>query len=360
MLSPESAQSPSHKIAVALQGGGSHGAFTWGVLDRLLTEPSFDIVGISGTSAGAMNAGVLADGLRRGGPAAARQALENYWQDVGAMPGFAALSPFTRPSSHVWSLDSNPWFLWTDMLTRIWSPYEMNPGNFNPLRGLLERIDFEGLRNDVNAARIFICATNVRTGRRRVFENAELSVDVLLASACLPQMYQAVSVGGEPYWDGGYTGNPALGPLYVRTNAADVVVIGINPLERKEIPKTARDIINRVDEISFNSSFMLELSAIAFVEELYKSGGTHSRFKPLFLHGIEDKVLADFGASSKMNNDIGFLRHLHDVGWHAADRWAAAHLADVGRKSSVDLSELIPFKDEIFAKQASPGDTSQP
>jgi NTE family protein len=223
------------RLAVALQGGGSHGAFTWGVLDRLLEEPSYDIVGISGTSAGAMNAGILADALRRGGAAAARTALRCYWQDVGRLPGFANFSP-PRGGPRTWHLDHNPVYLWADMLTRVWSPYETNPCNYNPLKPLLQRIDFAGLREDPAAARLFICATNVRTGLRRVFHNAELSVEVLLASACLPQIYQAVAIGDELYWDGGYTGNPALAPLYLGTNATDLIVVGINPIVRPGAP----------------------------------------------------------------------------------------------------------------------------
>jgi NTE family protein len=217
------------RVAVALQGGGSHGAFTWGVLDRLLEEPTLEIVGNSGTSAGAMNAGVLADGLRRGGVSQARLALRHYWEDVGRMPGYASfwrLSP-----KNTWHLDNHPAFLWADMLTRIWSPYQINPSNYNPLRKLLERIDFEGLRDDPSAVRVFVCATNVRTGLRRVFNNAELSLEVLLASACLPQLYQSVQIGEDFYWDGGYTGNPALAPLYLGTSATDVIVVGINPID---------------------------------------------------------------------------------------------------------------------------------
>jgi len=184
------------RLAIALQGGGSHGAFTWGVLDRLLQEPRLEIVAISGTSAGAMNAGILADGLRRGGAAQARKALENYWKDVGRLPGYAGFPPPALPGApRTWNLERNPVFLWHEMLTRIWSPYETNPFNYNPLRTLLERIDFDGLRRDPRAARVFICATNVRTGSRRVFENEELSADVLLASAALPQVYQAVELG---------------------------------------------------------------------------------------------------------------------------------------------------------------------
>jgi NTE family protein len=344
------APAPSkRRIAVALQGGGSHGAFTWGVLDRLLQEPSFEIVGISGTSAGAMNAGILADGLRRGGAEEARKTLTDYWKDVGRLPGFASISPLMSMGAQcTWHLDNNPMYLWADMLTRIWSPYQTNPSNYNPLKSLLTRIDFEGLRRDADAARVFVCATDVRTGLRRVFNNAELSVDVLLASACLPQVYQAVQIGEDLYWDGGYTGNPALAPLYLRTSATDVVVVGINPIVRATEPRTARAIIDRIDEISFNSTFMLELAAIAFVEELLKSGSVEAPFRPLFVHGIGDEVLGSFGASSKMNNDWAFLQHLHELGLSAADRWLEENLETVGCRSTVDLSGLVPPKDGLL------------
>ena len=333
------------RIAVALQGGGSHGAFTWGVLDRLLEEPSLDIVGISGTSAGAMNAGFLADGLRRGGASEARLSLRHYWKEVGRIPGYGRLrSP--GPQS-TWRLDDHPAYLWADMLTRIWSPYQINPSNYHPLRELLQRIDFEGLRQDASAARVFICATNVRTGLRRVFHNAELSADVLLASACLPQVYQAVQIGEDFYWDGGYTGNPALAPLYLGTSASDVIVVGINPIERTMVPQTARSIIHRIDEISFNATFMLELGAIAFVEHLINSADVQAPFRLLHVHGIGDKALGSFGASSKMNNEWRFLQHLHEIGYRAAERWLAENLAAVGNRSTVDLSGLVPHKDGL-------------
>jgi NTE family protein len=339
-------ETPKRRIALALQGGGSHGAFTWGVLDRLLQEPDFEIVGISGTSAGAMNAGILADALRRGGAAQARTALADYWTDVGQLPGYASFAlPSALSTQPTWHLDHNPLFLYHDMLTRVWSPYQTNPLNFNPLRSLLERIDFEGLRNDTDAARVFICATNVRTGLRRVFPNSELSLDVLLASACLPQVYQAVEIDGEQYWDGGYTGNPALAPLYLRTDATDVIVVGINPIVRDHVPQTARAIIDRIGEISFNSTFMLELAAIAFVEDMIRSGTAQPAFKPLFVHGIGDETLGSFGASSKMNNNFEFLRHLHTTGVLAADRWLQDNRADLGVRSSLDLSGLVPPKD---------------
>lgn len=343
------------QIALGLQGGGAHGAFTWGVLDRLLEEPTLEIVGISGTSAGAMNAVITVDGLRRGGPDQARVALRNYWEEVGRIPGLASLiGPQTLGGMRQWNFDHAPLFLWLDMLTRIWSPYQINPLNLHPLRDLLDRIDFQNIRNDSAAARVFICATNVRTGRRRIFSNAELSSDVVLASACLPNTFQAVEIDGEAYWDGGYTGNPALNPLYLRTSATDVVIIGINPLFRDAVPKDARDIINRINEISFNSTFILELAAIAFIDDLLESGAVDSsRYRPLFIHKIEaHATLSTFGASSKMNNDPAFLHHLHEIGRTAAGTWIDDNLDSVGRRSTLDLSALVPLREEFVTAES--------
>lgn len=337
------------RVAVALQGGGSHGAFTWGVLDRLLLEPDLEIVGISGTSAGAMNAAILADGLRRGGRSEARAALASYWEDVGGLPGYASFEALPVPSApRSWHLDNNPIFLWMDMLARVWSPYQTNPWNYHPLRALLERIDFEELRRDQDAPRVFIGATNVRSGLRRVFDNSELSVDVLLASACLPLAYQAVEIGGEHYWDGGYTGNPPLAPLYLRTTATDVVVIGINPLLRADVPRTAREIISRIDEISFNSAFISEMAAIAFIEHFFEPAAAKDRVRRMFMHIINDKELDALGASSKMNNERAFLEYLRKVGWSAAEHWLAENLRFVGERSTVDLSGLLPLQDGLF------------
>jgi NTE family protein len=354
-------QPERRQIAIGLQGGGAHGAFTWGALDRLLEEPTLKIVGISGTSAGAMNAAIVVDGLRRGGPEQARFALRDYWEGVGGIPGLASLvGSQTFGETPQWHFDHSPLFLWLDMLTRIWSPYQTNPFNLHPLRKLLERIDFQGLRDDSTAVRIFICATNVRTGRRRIFSNAELSADVLLASACLPNMFQAVEIDGESYWDGGYTGNPALNPLYLRTSATDVVIIGINPLFRDAVPQNARDIINRINEISFNSTFILELAAIAFIDDLLESNAVDSsRYKPLLIHKIEAHgALSTFGASSKMNNDPAFLRYLHEIGRTAADAWIKKNLDSVGRRSTLDLSTLLPFREDFATGLA--GSTQSP
>ncbi|MEZ0219487.1 MAG: patatin-like phospholipase family protein, partial [Tardiphaga sp.] len=235
-------------VDLALQGGGSHGAFTWGVLDRLLEEPWLQIAGISGTSAGAMNAAVLADGWTAGGADGAREALDEYWRRVSRA---AAFSPFQRsPLDRLmgrWSLDTSPAYLFADLMSRVLSPYDLNPLGYNPLREILaESIDFERLAGA--PIKLFVTATRVRTGRGRIFRNAEITADVLLASACLPTMFRAIEIEGEAYWDGGYAGNPTITPLVRETDAQDTIVVQINPTERLEEPRTAADILNRLNE----------------------------------------------------------------------------------------------------------------
>jgi NTE family protein len=333
-----------HRIALALQGGGSHGAFTWGVLDRLLEEPDFEIVEISGTSAGAMNAGALADGLRRGGLAEGRAALDRFWGEIGRLPGFASMKAlFGGRRSGSFHFDDSPLFLWFDMMSRVWSPYQTNPFNKNPLRPVLETLDLEGLRTDPRAPRVWICATNVRTGARRIFDNAELTPDVFLASACLPHVFQAVEIDGEAYWDGGYSGNPALSVLFEETEATDLVIIGINPFQKEDKPTRSRDIISRIDQISFNSTFLLELKAIARIEALVEAKALKDEgITPLFMHRIAaDEELTELGASSKLNNDLEFLQHLRMIGRTAAERWLADHRDSLGKRSSLDLESLV-------------------
>ena len=330
------------RILLALQGGGSHGAFTWGVLDRLLEEPDLDIAGITGTSAGAMNAVVLAHGLIRGGPAEARRALRAFWESVGRIPG---LGTFMPASSGGWQLDASPAYIWFDLVSRVMSPYELNPLNIHPLRSLLaESIDFDGLRSS-SKVKVIICATNVHTGRRRNFENHELSVDAVLASACLPFLFPAVEIDGVPYWDGGYSGNPAIAPLIRSTTAEDLFLITINPLERKETPRSARAIIDRATEISFNSTFWLELTAIAAFSRWHRDGVINPiGFRKNFFHRIEaDERMSALGASSKMNNNPDFLQTLFEIGRGAAHDWLGAHRSAIGSSSTLDLSRLLPI-----------------
>ncbi len=330
------------RINLALQGGGAHGAFTWGVLDRLLEDGRLDFDGFSGTSAGAMNAAAFAVGWEQGGAELARERLENFWRKVSEagrpinawLFGWAAQAESKHRHTE-WA----PGYLAFDVLSRFFSPYQFNPFNFHPLRQIVEQaIDFGSLRR-CRRTKLFVCATAVRSGKIRVFENPEVTTDVLLASACLPYLFQAVEIGGEAYWDGGYMGNPAIFPLIYGCEAQDVVIVQVNPITRTDLPTNARDILDRVTEISFNSSLMREMRAIAFVAKLLEEHKLDpARYKRLNLHFIESETeIAPLGASSKLNTDWRFLTELRDRGRATAKSWLAAHYEKIGRESSVDI-----------------------
>jgi NTE family protein len=330
-------------VNLALQGGGAHGAFAWGVLDRLLEDERIGFEGLSATSAGAMNAVTLAYGMTLGGREGARKALTQFWRRVAHAGMISPLQPtwFER-ASHDHSMESSPAFVMFDLVTRLYSPYQFNPLNYNPLREVLEQtIDFERLRED-SAVKLFLSATNVRTGKVKVFGNHEISVDAVLASACLPFMFQAVSIDGESYWDGGYMGNPAIFPLIYRCDSRDIVVVHINPIERMETPTTARDILNRINEISFNSSLMREMRAIAFVTKLIDDGLiAEGRMKRMLIHAIEAQdFMRDLGVSSKLNADWEFLTHLRDVGRERTSEWLEASYSALNTRTSVDLGAM--------------------
>lgn len=340
------AQTPNSEerkiVNLALQGGGAHGAFAWGVLDRLLEDGRIAFEGISATSAGAMNAAVLADGLAAGGADGAREALESFWRRVSRSGMYSPLQPTLYDRlTHNHSLESSPAFVAFDMMTRLFSPYELNPFNNNPLKRTLEQsVDFERLRAQ-EAVKLFLSATNVRTGKIKIFRTDEASAEALLASACLPFVFQAIEIDGESYWDGGYMGNPALYPLIYECDATDIVVVHINPIVRAETPKTARDILNRINEISFNSSLMREMRAIAFVTRLIEDGAvTDGTMKQMRIHSIDaEDFMRTLGVSSKLNPDWEFLTHLRDIGRSSADKFLDEHFADVGVRSSIDIRE---------------------
>jgi NTE family protein len=333
---------PPVLIDLALQGGGSHGAFTWGVLDRLLEEPWLRIEAISGTSAGAMNAAVLAHGWAQGGATGAKEALDSYWRRVARA---AAFSPLQRsPLEWLlgrWSLDNSPVYLAFDMMTRVFSPYHLNPLDLNPLRNILaESIDFDQLTR--SSIKFFITATSVRTGRGRIFRNSEISADVLLASACLPTMFQAIEIDGEYYWDGGYAGNPTITPLVRESDAHDTILVQINPRERTDIPRTANEVLNRLNEISFNSPLMKELRMIALLRQVAEPGhGEGARWAGMRIHRIWTDRLAEFGASSKLNAEWAFVAMLKEEGRRSADQFLAAHAEDIGKRSTADLDVLL-------------------
>jgi NTE family protein len=329
-------------IDLALQGGGAHGAFTWGVLDRLLEEPWLKLEGISGTSAGAMNAVVLAQGHAKGGAAGARAALEEFWSKVSEAARF---SPFQRSPLDVllgrWTLDHSPVFVAMEMMARMFSPYDLNPGGANPLRRILDDIiDFERLAE--GPIKLFVTATNVRTGRGRVFRNHELSPDVLLASACLPTLFQAVEIDGEAYWDGGYAGNPTLTPLVRKCDSQDMILVQINPVERPGTPQSARDIINRLNEVSFNAVLLKELRMMALLRKIAHPVDKESeRWASMRIHRVASDIMVQFGYSSKLNAEWEFLTLLRDEGRKAAEAFLAAHGDDLGRRSSFDIDILL-------------------
>ena len=331
-------------INLALQGGGAHGAFTWGVLDKLFEEDRIWVEALSGTSAGAMNAVVAAQGMYDNGAKGAQAALHDYWQAVAES---AKLSPIGRtPLDRMmgtWSLDNSPGYIWADMLTRFASPYDLNPLKVDPLRAVVEDfVDFEKVR-DCTDMHIFISATNVETGRVRVFRRDEISVDVVMASACLPTMFHAVEIDGVPYWDGGYMGNPILVPFIDESPCADIVIIQINPIERPGTPTSAREIQNRANEITFNSSLLKELRMIDLVDRLLDDKKVSDEdFRKMHIHLIESQdELNPLTASSKLNAEWEFLIHLRDVGRAAAAEWLDRHFDDIGETSSLNLREMF-------------------
>jgi NTE family protein len=331
-------------VNLALQGGGAHGAFTWGVLDYILEDGRLRIAGISGTSAGAMNAVALADGHTRGGPDGAREALENFW---AAMSRSAQHTPLQRtPVDRLtgnWGLENNPFYHFMNALTGVASPYQLNPMDINPLRDLVEEsIDFEMVRK-CNAFELFVSATNVETGRVQVFPREHLTADMVMASACLPQLYRAVEIDGVPYWDGGYMGNPAMFPLYGNTGTDDIIVVQINPVERKGTPRSAQEIENRMNEISFNSSLLKELRAIDFVDRLIRQGKLSTdEYRPVKVHLIENEdALKPMGVSSKMNVEWAFLTRLRDIGRETAAAWLDACHDRIGVESTVDVRSMF-------------------
>jgi NTE family protein len=289
-----------------------------------------------------MNAAVLADGWTAGGAEGARDALEKYWRRVSKAAAFSPLqrSPLDRLMGR-WTLDTSPFYILTDLMSRVLSPYDLNPTGYNPLRAVLaESIDFERLAN--SPIKLFVTATRVRTGRGRIFRNAEITADVLLASACLPTMFRAIEIDGEPYWDGGFAGNPTITPLIRESDAHDTILVQINPTETLEEPRTAAEILNRLNEISFNSPLMKELRMIALLRQAADPGsGEGARWAKMRTHRVKSDMLAKFGASSKLNAEWEFVSMLRAEGRLAADAFLAAHGADIGRQSTADLDVLL-------------------
>jgi NTE family protein len=334
------------KLNLALQGGGAHGAFTWGVLDQLLQDERIDIEGISGASAGAVNAVVRADGYVRAGAEGARERLAAFWR--------AASRDGRLPDDERKTLDRLFWFLpmanspaqaWFEALAQYWSPYDLNPLNINPLRDLLGRlVDFDAVRRC--PLPLFVSATNVHTGKLRVFPREKISAEVVTASACLPLLFRAVEIDGAPYWDGGYMGNPTLFPLFRQTQTEDVLIVQINPIERRETPTSTKEIMNRVNEITFNSSLLGELRAIEFVGRLIEQGrlphgSGANEYRRINVHRIALSHARGLDADSKLNNDFDFFEMLMRMGRRTTRRFLDAHFDDLGVRSTVDLKAEV-------------------
>jgi NTE family protein len=337
-------QSPRAPILIdlALQGGGAHGAYTWGVLDRLLEEDWLTIDGISGTSAGAMNAAVLASGHAIGGPVGARAALSAFWERVSAAARF---SPFRRSPLDVllgrWTLDNSPGFLMADMMSRLISPYHFPDLTGNPLEAVLrESVDFQALADA--PIKVFVTATNVRNGRPRIFRNRDITPKALLASACLPQLFRAIEIEGEPYWDGGFAGNPTLTPLVTELASDDTILVPINPVERPGTPRAARDILDRMNEISFNAVALKEIKMLALLRSVADPGtGEGAKWARMRMHVVRSDVMVSLGYSSKLNAEWAFLSMLREEGRKAAQAFLERDAGNVGRCSSIDFDAIL-------------------
>ncbi|MDR0968636.1 MAG: patatin-like phospholipase family protein [Holosporaceae bacterium] len=332
------------RISIAMQGGGAHGAYTWGVLDRLLQEKDLIIEGVSGTSAGAMNAVAVAQGIITGGNEGARELMKTYWEK-NAEGGKASI--FKPGVLDVlmgkYTMHNSPGFLFFDFLSKILSPYQMNPLGTNPLKDLVEEMfDFDVL-NGSDLVKVFLAATHVYTGKLKVFSNVdkELCTEAMLATACLPTLFAAVMVKGEYYWDGGFIGNPVIYPLIYDCETPDIMLIKLNPTHRNRLPMTASEIGDRLNEITNNTSIMREMRSMHFITKLIDEKIVEpGKLKRCFVHMIEDEaVFYDLGWSSKLNTDMEFLKHLFDAGRKSADKWIEKNWDKIGKETTAPVAE---------------------
>ncbi len=340
-----SRRTTNHKgVNLALQGGGAHGAFTWGVLDRLFEDDRIWIEAISGTSAGAMNAVVAAQGMYEGGAEGARVRLAQFWKAVSdaARGSLLRRSPLAAMTGD-WSLASSPAYVALDMMSRLASPYDVNPMRVNPLRDLVKsHVDFAKVRACEDMA-IYVGATNAETGLGRVFQREEITLDAVMASACLPYMFHAVEIDGAPYWDGGYSGNPPLLPFLDHCPSDDIMIVQINPVRRPGTPVRAQEIQNRINEISFNGALLQELRTIHLINGMIDRGEiTNGARRRMRFHIVEArKRMRALDASSKLNAEWAFLQRLFAIGRETATKWLATSFDALGRASSVDLDQML-------------------
>lgn len=349
------AKTPDTKlINLALQGGGAHGALAWGILDYMLEDGRLEVEGFTATSAGTMNALAFAQGMHEGGRDGAREKLKEFWWEV-SKAGVVFSPVHGNPFERMWGFGNgeNPFaYFMFDTMTRMFSPQQFNPLNVNPLRDVIDKvIDFEKIRS-CKKLKLFISATNVRNGKTKIFNREDITLDVALASSCLPFLFHPVEIDGEFFWDGGYTGNPALYPLFYETTSCDIVLIHLNPLYREEVPDTAPEIMNRVNEVSFNASLLKDLRAIAFVKKLIEHDMIKDEYKHLYkdlmVHPIRaDDMMKEYSISSKFDTDWNFLTTLRDAGREGMRVWIKNHFDNIGKKSSVDLNdEFLSEKDD--------------
>ena len=325
-------------VNLAIQGVGAHGAFTWGVLDRLLEEERLAFDGISATSAGAVNTAVLAYGLTVGGREGAKKTLDRYWRRLSAMTSTSIFQPsFFDKIYGNFGLDQSPGYVFVDTFSQVFSPYQLNPLNYNPFKKLLEEtVDFEVLRRQ-SAIKLFLCATNVRSGKVKIFRSEELRAEHVVASSCQPMMMHAVEIDGEYYWDGGFMGNPALFPLIYACEARDIVLVHLTPIERLENPTTSHAILSRMQEVTFNSSVMREMRVVAFVTKLIDDGKIVDG-KRILLHMIDgEDIIGALSNSSKLNGSWDFVRHLYKIGRERADEWLQSNFDRLGVETTIDL-----------------------
>ncbi len=331
------------RINLALQGGGSHGAFTWGVLDALIEDGRLEIEALSGTSAGAMNAVIFMQGWAKNGPDGARAELRAFWTELGAM---AFTSPIQRtPLDQLrgtWNLDDSPAALWADVMQRTLTPWMRNPLGLDPLRDLLRRHFDQNAVRECHGIKAFIAATNVQTGKAHIFTREELTVETVLASACLPNVHNAVVIDGVPYWDGGFRGNPPIWPFIYASDSRDVVIVELDPSFRPGVPKSNAEIADRLNEITFGGALIAEMRAIAFVQDMIEKGAITGEFgarlKEIMIHSINDEAsIAPMGSVSKFLIEPAFLEHLFQLGRTAATKWLASTFEEVGVKSSIDV-----------------------